>query len=96
MSENTDKKPTAVELAKAQIKKQEEDAKAVHGAVNYAFITLDQPRGWKGFILKGVVNGGITATCVITGLAVRDHIKARQEGKLLTLNKTAPNIRAVQ
>lgn len=102
MENNTDKNKDWKEKQREEIKKQEEQAKEIHGTVNYAFIQLDQPRGWKGFIAKGLVNGAITTTCVITGLAIRDHVKARKEGKLLSLDKSAehtthaPHLKRVQ
>lgn len=95
MSENNEVN-TGVETMKAEIKAEQERAKEFYGPVNYAFIQLDQPRGWKGFLAKGVVNGAITTGCVLTGLAIRDHYKARKQGKILTLNTAHPQAKKAQ
>ena len=44
----------------------EEHAKKELGAVNYVFTCLDQPRGWKGYMAKAIINGTITATIALT------------------------------
>lgn len=44
----------------------EDQAKKELGSVNYAFTCLDQPRGWKGYLGKAMVNGTITAIVTIT------------------------------
>jgi hypothetical protein len=76
-----------IEKIRKQIKLQEREARDVHGSFHYAFIQMDQVRGAKSFILKGLANGILTTICVLGGLAIRDYFRAKNNGKLLTLVK---------
>lgn len=81
-------KSEELEQMKLEEKKKEEQAKEYYGTANYFFIKMDQPRGWKGFVAKGVMNGLITAGCIKAVDAVSNHFSARKNGRILTLENT--------
>lgn len=66
----------------------EEELKQELGPVNMAFVHLDQPRGWKGFLAKSVVNGAVTAGLTVAAIEVRDKVKKRNaKKKIVPMNK---------
>lgn len=64
---------------------QEQEAKDYYGAVDYSFIKLDQPRGWKGFLLKGSAYGLIMWSVFKIADVAANTVKNKKEGKLITM-----------